>query len=108
MAAGEYHNLREAGQEIDGAAVGALLRRDIERQLHFIQSLFEVDDRYSTNHGITLIAQDVRVMSPNNAKQAAAAFRVAEVRVREDNRHDRLGIHIFSVGGRQGSRRWIL
>ncbi len=53
----------------------------------------------------TLIAQDVRAISPNNATQTAAAFRVAEVRVREDDRHDRFGVHVSSVGGRQGSRR---
>jgi len=61
--------------------MSTLLSRNLERQFHFRECLFEFVGGRSANHGIAIIAHNAhnrRPIATNNTVQAPTAFRIAE------------------------------
>ena len=61
----------------------ALRARHVQRQFHFREGLLQLAGSNSADNGSALVAYDLRLIADDDAVQAAAAVRIAKIRMRQ-------------------------
>jgi hypothetical protein len=92
--AGKRQHAGEAGQQIDGAAKWAPLRRYLQFELHFIERSTELSGLDGLDNRAAFVADDIHEITPFERQQESAAFWSTKIRMGE-NVFRR--IHVFSV-----------
>ena len=77
--AGKRQHAGEAGQQIDGAAKWAPLRRYLQFELHFIERSTEVGGLNGSDDCAAFVAGDIREIAAHERQQKSAALWIAKI-----------------------------
>lgn len=87
---------------MDGSAVRTNRAGDVSHQFHLGHGVFEIGRRHRSDYGVAFVATYLRPVSANYTNQAATAFGVSEVSMRNDRAALAFWAHILIVARQSG------
>src|SRR5690349_1783685 len=77
-------NAAEPRKDVDSPAIGAGVRREVERQIHLHESVLQLGCRNALYDRTACVADDYRRVSLDEAVQTTTAIAATELAVRND------------------------